>query len=86
MILIELSTMVKMAMVLFHGAIYPERHLEGVLREVLGSDTKTLDPSYATTIGVKIGIAVTTVSNNPTTKLFTDYNGIGEKRDRLGMY
>src|ERR1700710_1796563 len=45
------STMAKTAMALFYGAIYPERHLERVLKDVHGSDTKMLDPSYATTIG-----------------------------------
>ncbi|KAK3692967.1 hypothetical protein B0T22DRAFT_532338 [Podospora appendiculata] len=73
----------KMVVALFNDAIYRARYLERVLRETYGSDTKMLDPSYATTIGAKICLPVATVSE-PTTLLFTNYNGAGEEALRLG--
>ncbi|KAM7210074.1 patatin-like phospholipase-like protein [Rhypophila decipiens] len=78
-----LSTVGKMVAALFSDAMYRARYLERVLRETYGSDTKILDPSYATGIGAKIGLPVATISK-PSTLLFTNYNGVGEEALRLG--
>ncbi|KAK3938223.1 patatin-like phospholipase-like protein [Diplogelasinospora grovesii] len=77
------SAVVKLVVALFNDGMYRAKHLERVLRETYGSDTKMLDPSYATTIGAKIGLPAATVCE-PSTILFTNYNGIGEGAVRIG--
>jgi hypothetical protein len=79
-----ISTVGELIAALFNDAIYRAKHLEGVLKETLGSDMKMQDSSYATTIGAKIGLPVATVSE-ASTLLFTNYNGRAEGASRLGM-
>ena len=78
------STISKMLLAVFNDAAYHAQSLEQVLRDTYGSATKMLDPSYATTIGAKIGLPVATVSD-PSTLLFTNYNDIGEEAVRPGI-
>lgn len=73
----------KMLLILFNDAIYRAKHIEGLLKETYGSDTKMLDHSYATSIGAKIGLPVATTSD-PSTLIFTNYNGVGDKAARHG--
>jgi len=74
----------KILLVLFNDAIYRAKYLERVLKETYGSETKMMDISYATSIGSKVGLPVATTSD-PSTLLFTNYNGIGEDAARHGM-
>ncbi len=78
------STAGKMLLALFNDAIYRAKYLERLLKETYGRNTKMLDFSYATSIGAKIGLPVATISE-PSTLLFTNYNGVGEEAVRHGM-
>ncbi|KAH6884963.1 acyl transferase/acyl hydrolase/lysophospholipase [Thelonectria olida] len=64
------------------GSFYSERGIEGALRRVFGSK-KITDMCYANTIGAKVGIPAASILQ-PSTCLFTNYNGIG--KDRTGYY
>jgi hypothetical protein len=59
--------------------IYPATNIENALQEAFGKTGSILDCSYATSIGTKIGLPVATVQGRPSTRLFTNYNGIGKR-------
>ena len=61
-------------------SIYPAQKLEAILQEVFGSETRILDCSTATTIGIMIAITVT--SMKPAPFIFTNYNGLGDRKDK----
>ena len=60
--------------------IYPAQDLEDVLQEVLGSETRILDCSSATAMGIMIAITVTSMKPEPF--IFTNYNGLGDREDK----
>ena len=58
--------------------LYSANNLEATLKEVFSSDIGILNNSYATAIGAKVGIPVTTVLETDPC-LFTNYNGAGPR-------
>ncbi|OQU97158.1 hypothetical protein CLAIMM_03134 [Cladophialophora immunda] len=63
--------------------LYPADNLEAALKAVFGGDMGILDNSYATAIGAKVGIPVTTVLETDPC-LFTNYNGAGTRPQDCG--
>jgi hypothetical protein len=59
--------------------LYPAANIEAALQEAYGKESSILDYSYATSIGTKIGLPVATVQGRPLSRLFTNYNGIGQR-------
>ena len=63
-------------MLYWANGLYLAYNLEGTLKEVFGNDISILNYLYVTTIGVKVGISMTTVLGiDP--YLFINYNGAG---------
>jgi hypothetical protein len=61
-------------------SLYPPEGLEAALKQVFGDTMTMFDSSYATTIGAKIAVTVTTAPNiSPC--LFRNYKKVG-KRDK----
>ncbi len=65
---------------LITDGIYPAHNLEVVLQEVFGSNKSILDCSSATSMGIKIGITVSTMK--PAPFIFTNYNGLGDREGK----
>ena len=64
----------------FKDSLYPAECIETALQNAFG-DRKILDPSYATSEGVKVGVPV---AKGETLCLFTNYNGVGDRLDDAG--
>ena len=73
----------KVIMYLLKDSIYTGRKLGHLLQDIFG-DRKMLDWSYANSIGTKIALPVATQSE-PSTLVFTNYNGIGDDIHRQGI-
>ncbi|KAF1357985.1 FabD/lysophospholipase-like protein [Lizonia empirigonia] len=58
--------------------IYSASNVDAALRDWIKSRS-ILDCSHATSTGTKIGLPVATVSDHPSCRLFTNYNGAGER-------
>ena len=58
--------------------LYPSKNVDSGLKE-WASSKKMLDCSFATSTGTKVGFPVATVSEHPSHKFFTNYNGIGKR-------
>jgi hypothetical protein len=65
---------------LITNGIYPAQDLEAMLQEILGSDTRILDCSSGTAMGIMIAITVTSMKPEPF--IFTNYNGLGDREDK----
>ncbi|KAI0191347.1 acyl transferase/acyl hydrolase/lysophospholipase [Astrocystis sublimbata] len=76
--LLKSSAVLKVIRLLLFGRLYAARGIETALKRVF-ADKKMASPSYATTIGTKLGILTASVQK-PLTTLFTNYNGVGEAR------
>lgn len=63
--------------------IYQAESIESVLKFVLGEQTM-LDISYATEVGAKLCVLVATVLKQPSYRVFTNYNGIGQRDEKQG--
>jgi hypothetical protein len=66
--------------------LYRAGNIEAVLQEIIGTDKKILDCSYATATGTKVGLPVATVSKHPLFRIFTNYNGIGARSQKGGKF
>ena len=64
--------------------LYPPKNIEAALKQVFGDDRGILDFSYATSTGTRIGLPVATVDDKPSRHIFTNYNGIGERKKGQG--
>ncbi|KFY17790.1 hypothetical protein V492_00388 [Pseudogymnoascus sp. VKM F-4246] len=69
---------------LFTDGIYPARNIERALRDVFGSNETILDCSSATAMGTKIGVVASTMKPEPF--LFTNYNGLGNRKGKKYNY
>lgn len=74
-----ISRIVEIMLSYFTDGLYPARNVDTVLKDWV-TNKSILDCSYATSTGTKIGLPVATVSNHPSYRFFTNYNGVG-KRD-----
>jgi hypothetical protein len=63
----------------FADGLYAPKNIEAALKQVFGNDRSILDVSHATTTGTRIGLPVATVGGTPSRRIFTNYNGVGER-------
>ncbi|KAI0798414.1 acyl transferase/acyl hydrolase/lysophospholipase [Xylaria sp. FL0064] len=77
-LLVNLFIFLKWIHLLFLGCLYSPRGIETALKGVFGNK-KMASLSYATTVGTKVGILTASVKQ-PSTHLFTNYNGVGDAR------
>lgn len=68
----------------FADGLYPPDYIEAALKEVFGNERALLDVSHATASGTLVGLPAATVSKRPRSRIFTNYNGIGEREKALG--
>ena len=68
----------------FADGLYSAHNIETALQEIFGIDRSILDCSYATSTGTRIGVPVATVQNRPSCKIFTNYNGDGDRSGHEG--
>ena len=64
--------------------LYPAENIEAALKEVFGIDRSILDASHATSIGTRVGLPVATI-REPSSCIFTNYNGVGSREQDQGM-
>lgn len=64
--------------------LYSADSLEAVVKDALGVDKHILQASYATSTGTRVGLPVTTVSQHPSYRVFTNYNGVGTRDGEMG--
>jgi hypothetical protein len=62
----------------FTDGMYSASNIDAALRDWV-NDRSILDCSHATSTGTKVGLPVATVSDHPSCRLFTNYNGAGER-------
>jgi hypothetical protein len=65
--------------------IYPPKNIEAALKQIFGADRSILDYSHATTTGTRVGLPVATADEKPSSRIFTNYNGVGERIKEQGM-
>jgi hypothetical protein len=64
--------------------LYSAGNLEAVVKNALGADKHILGTSYATSTGTRVGLPVATVSQLPSYRIFTNYNGVGRRSREMG--
>ncbi|KAI0810076.1 acyl transferase/acyl hydrolase/lysophospholipase [Xylaria sp. FL0064] len=77
-LLLNLFVVLKWIHLILFGCLYSARGIENALKRVFG-DKKMANLSYATAVGTKVGILTASVKQ-PSTNLFTNYNGVGDAR------
>lgn len=65
--------------------LYSAENLEAVVKDALSADKHILDVSYATATGTRVGLPVATVSEHPSYRVFTNYNGVGKRAGDQGQ-
>jgi len=70
----------------FADGLYAPGNIEMALKQVFGNDRSILDVSHATTTGTRIGLPVATVGGTPSRRIFTNYNGVGERIEGQGTF
>ncbi|KAF2113714.1 hypothetical protein BDV96DRAFT_601192 [Lophiotrema nucula] len=73
-----LSQIVRTILAYFTDGLYPASNINNALREWI-QGKNLLDCSHATSTGTKVGLPVATVSELPSFRFFTNYNGVGER-------
>jgi hypothetical protein len=68
----------------FADGLYPPEHIEAALKEAFGNERAISDVSHATASGTIVGLPAATVSKRPRSRIFTNYNGIGDREEALG--
>ncbi|KAF1948543.1 patatin-like phospholipase-like protein [Byssothecium circinans] len=63
----------------FADGLYPPENIEAALKQVFGANRSILDASHATATGTRVGLPVATVDKKPSCRIFTNYNGVGER-------
>ncbi|KAE9969413.1 hypothetical protein EG328_006861 [Venturia inaequalis] len=63
----------------FADGLYAPKNIESALKQVFGDDRSILDVSHATTTGTRVGLPVATVGGTPSRRIFTNYNGVGDR-------
>ncbi|KAH9905226.1 FabD/lysophospholipase-like protein [Xylariomycetidae sp. FL2044] len=65
--------------------LYPRKPIEDVLKHAFGTERNILQCTYATLTGTRVGLPVATVGKKPSSRIFTNYNGVIEpKKDQGG--
>lgn len=68
----------------FADGLYPAQNIEVALKEAFGTNRSILDHSHATSLGTRIGLPVATVQEQPSCRVFTNYNGVGARGREQG--
>jgi hypothetical protein len=68
----------------FADGLYAPKNIESALKQVFGDDRSILDVSHATTTGTRVGLPVATVGGTPSRRIFTNYNGVGDRVEGQG--
>jgi len=68
----------------FADGLYPSENIEATLKQAFGVARGILDASQATRTGTRVGLPVATVDDKPSCKIFTNYNGVGERNEGNG--
>jgi hypothetical protein len=68
----------------FADSLYKSDNIEAALKQVFGAKSSIIDISNATATGTRIGIPVATVNGKPSRRLFTNYNGVGNRSAEHG--
>jgi len=63
----------------FADGLYPAKNIEAALKRAFGTSRSILDFSDATSTGTRVGLTVATTSEKPSCRIFTNYNGAGER-------
>lgn len=69
----------------FTDGLYPASNIDTALRRWI-KDRNLLDCSHATSTATKVALPVATVSKHPSFRFFTNYNGVGERKQLQGEY
>lgn len=68
----------------FTNGLYAPENMEAALKQVFGDKRGILDISHATSTGTRVGLPVATVDDMPSRRIFTNYNGVGEREKGQG--
>ncbi|CAK7237038.1 hypothetical protein SBRCBS47491_009841 [Sporothrix bragantina] len=63
----------------FSDGLYRPEGIETALREAFGPERNIMDVSHATASGTRLGLPVATVQDKPSCRVFTNYNGVGDR-------
>ena len=74
----QLSRVANVLVSCLADGMYSASNIDAALRDWV-SDRGVLDCSRAKSTGTKVGFPVATVSDHPSCRLFTNYNGAGER-------
>jgi len=70
----------------FADGLYPSENIEAALKQVFGTSRSILDFSHATHTGTRVGLPVATTDDKPSCRIFTNYNGVGERNKDQGKH
>ena len=70
----------------FADGLYAPGNIESALKQAFSEYKSILDVSYATTTGTRLGLPVATVDGSPSRRIFTSYNGVGERNEGQGTF
>lgn len=59
--------------------MYSSKGMEQALQQAFGCEKLMSESTYATAAGIRVGLPVATVGDQPCSRLFTNYNGIGDR-------
>jgi len=68
----------------FADGLYPAENIEKALKQAFGTSRSLLDLSHATRTGTRVGLPVATTDESPSCRIFTNYNGVGERSEDQG--
>ncbi|KAJ0100665.1 hypothetical protein J7T55_002025 [Diaporthe amygdali] len=67
----------------FADGLYPPQHIEAALKEAFGNEKSISDVSHAARNGTLVGLPAATVSKRPRSRIFTNYNGVGDREEAV---
>ena len=68
----------------FADGLYPSENIDAALKQAFGTTKSILDFSHAVATGTRIGLPVATTGDTPSCRIFTNYNGVGERSKDQG--
>jgi hypothetical protein len=82
---IPLPTIIELLISYFADGLYKSEAIETALKQAFGTERSILDQSHATSIGTRVGLPVATVQDKPARRIFTNYNGVGDRSAGKGI-
>ena len=80
-----LRNILELLVSLFADGLYPPENIEAALKRAFGASRSILDFSHATLTGTRVGLPVATTNESPSCRIFTNYNGVGERSESQGI-